>query len=147
MRRFGLAGLLAANLVIGVSLFASTPAHAQQCPALHAGDYAPVVDKRCRNWILQRMDRINPHFGSAGWQLDDHGKRYILVANFGTASGGHGLEYHQIIDRALLVDDADLRVGKARPLREDRVDPELEADAVGLYLEQSYAEAMGMLPR
>jgi hypothetical protein len=147
VKRFGLACALACGLIIGLSLPSSTVAHAQVCASLHAADYAPVVDKKCGQWVLQRMDRYNPRFGSVGWQIDDHGKHYILVANYNKSSGSSNFEYFQTIDRALLVDDADLRVGKARPLREDRVDAELEDNAVGLYLEQGYAEAMGMLPR
>jgi hypothetical protein len=93
------------------------------------------------------MDHVNPRFTSSGWQLDDHGKRYILVANYGKSAGTLNFEYYHALDRALLVDDADLRIGKARPLREDRVDTELESDSVGVYFEQGYAEALGLLPR
>ena len=93
------------------------------------------------------MDHVNPRFGPSGWQIDDHGKRYILVANYGKSAGTPNYEYFQVVDRALLIDDADLRIGKARPLREDRVDAALESDSVGVYFEQSYAEAMGMIPR
>jgi len=93
------------------------------------------------------MDHVNPKFGSSGWQLDDHGKHFVLVANYNKSSGSSSSEYFQTIDRALLIDDADLRIGKARPLREDRTDPELESAAVGLYLEEGYAESIGALPR
>lgn len=147
MKRFGLACAFAFGLLLGSSLLAATPAHAQLCPALHATGYAPVVNKKCGNWVLQRMDQVNPTFGPRGWQLDDRGKRYILVANYGKSSGTPNYEYFHVLDRLLLVEDADLRVGKARPLREDKVDAELESTDVGVYLEQSYAEAMGMLPR
>ena len=147
MRRFGLASAVALGILVGSSAWASTVAHAQVCRGLHAADYAPAVDKRCGNWVLQRMDHVNPTFGAAGWQIDDHGKHYILVSNYGKSSGNPNFEYFHLLDRLLLVEDADLRVGKARPLREDRVDAELESTDVGVYLEQGYAEAMGMLPR
>ena len=143
-RRF----VLVCGLTALVGLSAPTAAHAQACPALHAPDYAPVIDKRCGNWILQRMDRVDPSFGPHGWQLDDQGKQYVLVANYGkSTSGGLNRQYSLDLDRALLVDDADLRVGKARPIHDDRVDAELEASAVGLYLESSYASALRMLSR
>jgi len=119
-------------------------AHAQECNSLHAPDYAPVVDKSCSQWILQHMDRTQPTFGPSGWQIEDQGKRYILVANYTRNSGTLNLEYFQTVDRALLIDDADLRTGRARPLRADRVDEDLDRSSVGLYLEQSYAEAIGM---
>lgn len=148
MTRVGLACAVTITLTVGTGLATSGVTHAQLCPGLHAKDYTPVVDKKCGNWLLQRMDHVNLRFTSAGWQLDNHGKRYILVANYRKSeSGGLNFEYYHLLDRALLVDDADLRIGKARPLREDRVDLDLENNAVGLYLEQGYAEAMGMLPR
>ena len=147
MKRFGLACAFAFGVAAGASVLVAGPAHAQVCPALHAEDYAPVVNKKCGNWVLQRMDHVNPTFGPLGWQIDDHGKRYILVENYGKSSGKPNFEYFHLLDRLLLVEDADLRVGKARPLREDRVDAEMESTDVGLYLEQGYAEAMGMLPR
>ena len=147
MKRFGLALAFALGVAVGSSVLAATPALAQICPALHADDYAPVVNKKCGNWVLQRMTHVDPRFGSNGWQIDDHGKHYILVANYGKSAEKPNYEYFHALDRALLVDDADLRVGKARPLREDRVDVDLESDSVGVYFEQSYAEAMGLLPR
>jgi hypothetical protein len=147
MKRLRLVGLLIFGLIAGFGSVAAPPAHAQGCAQLHAPDYAPVVDKRCRAWILQRMDRVDPRFSPAGWQIDDHGKRYILVGNYNRTSDSINKEYFEIIDHALLIDGADLRVGKARPLREDRIDRDLEENAVGLYLEQGYAESIGMLPR
>jgi hypothetical protein len=147
MKRLRFVSLLVFGLVMGFSLVAAPPAQAQRCAQLHAPDYAPVVDKGCGNWILQRMDQVDPRFGPAGWQLDDHGKRYILVGNYNRSSGSINREYFELVDRALLIDNADLRVGKARPLREDRVDRDLEENALGLYLEQGYAESIGMLPR
>jgi hypothetical protein len=147
MKRLWFVSLLAFGLIVGFGAVAAPPAHAQRCGELHAPDYAPVVDKRCRAWILQRMDQVDPRYGQAGWQLDDHGKRYILVGNYNRSSDSINKEYFELIDRALLVDNADLRVGKARPLREDRVDRDLEENALGVYLEQGYAESIGMLPR
>lgn len=147
MRSFGRACVLAFSLVVGSFWWAPIATHAQLCPSLHAEDYAPVVNKKCGNWVLQRMGHVNPTFGVHGWQLDDHGKRYILVGNYGKSSGNPNFEYFNLLDRLLLVEDADLRVGKARPLREDTIDAELDRTDVGVYLEQSYAEAMGMLPR
>jgi hypothetical protein len=147
VRRFGVAAVLALGLFTGFGAFASSPAYAQICPALHAEDYAPVVDRRCGSWILQRMDHLNPRFGPRGWQVDDHGKQFILVANYNKSVGKPNFEYFRTVDRALLVDGADLRIGKARPLTEDRVDTDLEDAAVGLYLEQEYAESLGLLPR
>jgi hypothetical protein len=147
VRRSELGVVLACVLFVGLSVASSNVAYAQLCDALHADDYAPVVDKKCGQWVLQRMDRVNPKFGKSGWQIDDHGKRFILVANYNKSSGSPNFEYFQTIDRALLIDDADLRVGKARPLREDRTDPDLEEAAVGLYLEEQYAESIGALPR
>ena len=138
---------LAFSLFMGFGVASSNVARAQLCEALHAEDYAPVVDKKCGQWMLQRMDHANPKFGPSGWQLDDHGKHFVLVGNYNTSSGSPNFEYFQTIDRALLVDDADLRIGKARPLREDRTDTDLEASAVGLYLEEGYAESIGALAR
>jgi hypothetical protein len=145
VRRSGIAAVLVLGLFTAFGPLAPNTAHAQVCPSLFASDYAPVVDKGCGNWVLQRMDRVNPRFGAQGWQLDDHGKQYVLVANYNKSEGKPNFEYFQMLDRALLVDNADLRVGKARPLREDRVDRALEEAAVGLYLEQGYAESLGLL--
>jgi len=147
MRRLWFVSVMVSGLIAGFGSVAAPPAHAQRCATLDVPDYAPVVDKRCGAWGLQRMDHVDPRFGPAGWQLEDHGKRYILVGNYGQSSGSINREYFEIIDRALLKDDADLRVGKARPLREDRIDRDLEENAVGLYLEQGYAESIGMPPR
>lgn len=147
MKRFWFVSVLVTGLIVGYAALTPPPAHAQVCAQLHAPDYAPVVDKRCGMWILQRMDRVDPRFGPAGWQIDDHGKRYVLVGNYNKSSDSIDREYFELIDRALLVDNADLRVGKARPLRADRVDRDLEENALGVYLEQEYAESMGLLPR
>jgi hypothetical protein len=146
VRRFGIAALLVLGLFTAFGAFSSSAAYAQICPALHADDYAPVVDRHCGSWILQRMDHLNPRFGARGWQIDDHGKQFILVANYNKSAGKPNFEYMRTLDRALLVDGADLRVGKARPLAEDRVDADLEEAAVGLYLEEAYAESLGLLP-
>jgi hypothetical protein len=146
MKRRWFVSLLVSGLIAGFGAVAAPPAYAQ-CAQLNAPDYAPVVDKRCGNWILQRMDQVNPRFGQAGWQIEDHGKRYILVGNYNRSSDSINKEYFELIDRALLIDGADLRVGKARPLREDRVDRDLEENALGVYLEQGYAESIGMMPR
>jgi hypothetical protein len=147
VRRFGVAAVLALGLFTAFGAFPSSAAYAQICPALHAADYAPVVDRRCGSWILQRMDHLNPRFGARGWQLDDHGKQFILVANYNKSGEKPNFEYFRTLDRALLVDGADLRVGKARPLTEDRTDADLEDAAVGLYLEEEYAESIGLLSR